>query len=79
MRPILSALLCLAGACAVCASTGNALAAQEPAHQRRADSAEAVPLGKLPRWAVPRSYRLEFRVDPKQDGYSGTTTIKLDL
>jgi alanyl aminopeptidase len=37
------------------------------------------PHGKLPRWAMPESYRLAFKVDPKQQDFSGTTTIKLKL
>ncbi len=41
--------------------------------------AEAPPLGKLPRWAVPQSYDLHLRVDPKQDDYSGKVSIKLQL
>ncbi|RDS85352.1 M1 family metallopeptidase [Dyella psychrodurans] len=41
--------------------------------------ADQVPHGTLPRWAVPESYQLSFKVDPKQQDYSGTTTIKVDL
>ncbi|WP_430391244.1 M1 family metallopeptidase [Dyella sp. 20L07] len=37
------------------------------------------PHGKLPRWAMPESYQLDFKVDPKQKDFSGTTTIKLKL
>ncbi|WP_243041893.1 M1 family metallopeptidase [Dyella sedimenti] len=37
------------------------------------------PHGKLPRWAVPESYQLDFKVDPRQPGFSGTTTIKVKL
>lgn len=44
-----------------------------------AATSEAPPLGKLPRWAVPQSYHLAFKVDPKQQDFSGTTTIKLTL
>ena len=40
---------------------------------------DAVPQGQLPRWAVPTSYQLAFKVDPAQTTFSGTTTIKLDL
>jgi alanyl aminopeptidase len=42
-------------------------------------AAESAPLGPLPRWAVPQSYVLDLRVDPKQDGYSGTTRIEVAL
>ena len=41
--------------------------------------ADQAPHGTLPRWAVPESYQLSFKVDPKQQDYSGTTTIKVDL
>jgi cytosol alanyl aminopeptidase len=41
--------------------------------------ADQAPHGTLPRWAVPQSYQLSFKVDPKQQDYSGTTTIKVDL
>ncbi|MFC5743835.1 M1 family metallopeptidase [Dyella tabacisoli] len=37
------------------------------------------PQGKLPRWAMPESYQLDFKVDPKQKDFTGTTTIKLKL
>ncbi len=37
------------------------------------------PQGKLPRWAMPESYQLAFKVDPKQQDFSGTTTIKIKL
>ena len=39
----------------------------------------SAPQGRLPRWAVPQSYRLAFKVDPAQQDFSGTTTIKLTL
>ena len=44
-----------------------------------AATAEPAPLGKLPRWAVPQSYALAFRVDPRQSGFSGTAVIDFDL
>ena len=44
-----------------------------------ATSTDSVPHGELPKWAVPVSYRLAFKVDPSQQSYSGTTTIKVDL
>ena len=40
---------------------------------------ESPPPGRLPRWAIPESYRLSFRVDPAQAGFSGTATIALRL
>ena len=39
----------------------------------------APPLGHLPEWAQPESYKLAFKVDPKQEDYSGSTTIKIKL
>jgi alanyl aminopeptidase len=44
-----------------------------------ATPADGVPRGKLPRWAVPESYQLAFKVDPAQQSFSGTTTIRLEL
>jgi alanyl aminopeptidase len=44
-----------------------------------ATTTEPVPQGRLPRWAVPQSYQLAFKVDPAQQDFSGTTTIKLKL
>ncbi len=44
-----------------------------------AASADQAPQGKLPIWAVPQSYQLAFKVDPAQQDFSGTTTIKLKL
>lgn len=40
---------------------------------------DEVPHGRLPRWAMPESYQLSFKVDPRQQDFSGTTTIRLDL
>lgn len=54
---------------ALAACCGAALAA----------TADPVPHGKLPRWAVPQSYALSFKVDPRQQDFSGTTTIKVNL
>lgn len=57
-----------------------------PAFAAPADSAtaavsanEAPPLEMLPRWAVPRSYRLALRSDPAASSYQGTVTIVVDL
>ncbi|HET9819273.1 MAG TPA: M1 family metallopeptidase [Rhodanobacteraceae bacterium] len=44
-----------------------------------AKSAEAPPLTRLPGWAVPESYDLAIKSDPRQSGYSGTVTIAVDL
>lgn len=44
-----------------------------------ATPADQVPHEQLPRWAVPTSYRLAFKVDPSGQTFSGTTTIKLEL
>ncbi|RUL76808.1 M1 family metallopeptidase [Dyella choica] len=40
---------------------------------------DQVPQGQLPRWAVPVSYKLAFKLDPAKQAFSGTTTIKVDL
>jgi alanyl aminopeptidase len=39
----------------------------------------AAPLGHLPTWAQPENYKLAFKVDPKQETYSGSTIIKIKL
>lgn len=39
----------------------------------------APPLGHLPTWAQPESYKLAFKVDPKQEDYSGSSTIRIKL
>ena len=44
-----------------------------------AATADQVPQGRLPGWAVPQSYQLAFKVDPAQQDFSGTTTIKVRL
>ena len=44
-----------------------------------AATADQAPQGRLPTWAVPQSYQLTFKVDPAQQDFSGTTTIKLKL
>ncbi|WJI14677.1 M1 family metallopeptidase [Pseudoxanthomonas winnipegensis] len=40
---------------------------------------EAVPTGRLPTWAQPQEYALDLKIDPAQDSFSGTTTIKVKL
>ena len=65
MRPLVRPLLLTA----LAACCGTALSA----------GADPVPQGQLPRWAVPESYRIAFKVDPSQADFSGTTTIRLDL
>ncbi|AIF47072.1 M1 family metallopeptidase [Dyella japonica] len=37
------------------------------------------PHGRLPGWAQPESYQLDFKVDPRQQDFSGTTVIKVKL
>lgn len=54
---------------ALAACCGSALAA----------TANQAPQGRLPGWAVPQSYRLAFKVDPAQQDFSGTTTIRVKL
>ncbi|MCW8807382.1 MAG: M1 family metallopeptidase [Rhodanobacter sp.] len=41
--------------------------------------AEKAPQGRLPGWAVPQSYQIAFKVDPAQQDFSGTATIKVKL
>jgi alanyl aminopeptidase len=40
---------------------------------------DQAPQGRLPGWAAPQSYQLAFKVDPAQQDFSGTTTIKVKL
>jgi alanyl aminopeptidase len=54
---------------ALAASCGVALAA----------GADQAPKGRLPSWAVPQSYQIAFKVDPAQQDFSGTTTIRVKL
>ncbi|WP_267224917.1 M1 family metallopeptidase [Dyella silvae] len=44
-----------------------------------APAADDQPHGRLPGWAQPQSYQLDFKVDPRQQDFSGTTTIKVTL
>jgi alanyl aminopeptidase len=44
-----------------------------------APAADDQPHGRLPGWAQPQSYQLDFKVDPRQQDFSGTTTIKVAL
>jgi alanyl aminopeptidase len=40
---------------------------------------EAIPTGKLPEDAAPVSYTLNFKIDPRQDTFSGETKIRIKL
>jgi alanyl aminopeptidase len=44
-----------------------------------AHAAEQTPTGRLPTWAQPQDYALDLKIDPAQDTFSGTTTIKVKL
>ncbi len=44
-----------------------------------AATVDQAPQGRLPGWAVPQSYQVAFKVDPAQQDFSGTTTIKVKL
>ncbi len=44
-----------------------------------AATADQAPQGRLPGWAIPQSYQIAFKVDPAQQDFSGTTTIKVKL
>jgi len=65
MRPLLRPLVFTA----LAACCGAALAAPS----------QKAPQGRLPQWAVPQSYQIDFKVDPAKDNFTGTTTIKLKL
>lgn len=54
---------------ALAACCGTALAA----------AVDDQPHGRLPGWAQPESYQLDFKVDPRQQDFSGSTVIKLKL
>ncbi|HEX7815287.1 M1 family metallopeptidase [Dyella sp.] len=69
-RPLALTLL------AVCC--GSAFAASHP-QKIAAVTASDQPHGKLPRWAMPESYQLSFKVDPRQQDFSGSTVIKINL
>ncbi|MBS0433079.1 MAG: ERAP1-like C-terminal domain-containing protein [Proteobacteria bacterium] len=72
---MLAATLCVLGAL----SLAPCAPAQEHAAAKPSASSEAPPLERLPGWAVPQSYDLAIKSDPRQSGYSGTVTIALDL
>ncbi|SEK71137.1 alanyl aminopeptidase [Pseudoxanthomonas sp. GM95] len=42
-------------------------------------AAEETPTGRLPTWAQPQDYALDLKIDPSQDKFSGTTTIRVKL
>lgn len=44
-----------------------------------AQDAESVPTGRLPDWAKPKNYRLDLRVDPRQEQFSGQLAITVEL
>ncbi len=44
-----------------------------------ASSNDQVPQGLLPTWAVPQHYKLDLKVDPRTDSFSGTVTIAVKL
>ena len=47
--------------------------------QFQAKAADDIPTGKLPADAVPRHYALKFKVDPREDRFSGETHILVKL
>jgi alanyl aminopeptidase len=65
MRTLLNAAL---AALALIAST-----------QFQAKAADEIPSGKLPADAVPRHYALKFKIDPREDRFSGETHILVKL
>ena len=44
-----------------------------------ASASDAVPTGQLPRTVVPWLVQLELKLDPKQERFSGTTRIQVDV
>ncbi|MET1024682.1 MAG: M1 family metallopeptidase [Pseudoxanthomonas sp.] len=42
-------------------------------------AADEIPTGRLPTWAQPQDYALDLKIDPSQDKFSGTTTIRIKL
>src|SRR6201985_3050424 len=44
-----------------------------------AKAADEIPAGKLPTDAAPRHYALRFKVDPREDRFSGETRIAVKL
>src|SRR6185437_4688910 len=48
-------------------------------HAATTTSAQTPPMTRLPDWAVPQSYDLAIKSDPKQADYSGTVSIAVDL
>ncbi len=47
--------------------------------QFQAKAADEIPTGKLPADAVPRHYALKFKIDPREDRFSGETRILVKL
>jgi alanyl aminopeptidase len=62
-----------------CAGTAFAQPAQTARPATASKSADTPPLTRLPAWAVPQSYQLAIKSDPKQATYSGVVTIAVDL
>jgi alanyl aminopeptidase len=79
MRVIFNAAMM--GLLAMAAGTALARPPQVTAKHAAAvpKSAEAPPLTRLPAWAVPESYDLAIKSDPRQSGYTGTVTIAVVL
>lgn len=44
-----------------------------------AQAPEVVPTGRLPGWAVPEHYALDLKIDPEQQDFSGSATIRFRL
>ncbi len=44
-----------------------------------ASTTDKPPLERLPGWAVPEAYTLDFRIDPAKSNFSGTTAIQVEL
>jgi len=69
---VLGATLCLGG----CSKAPPKTAGHKPGISLRG---EAIPLGALPRVAIPSRYRIALRIDPKADRFSGHVEIDVDF
>lgn len=69
---VLGATLCLGG----CSKAPPKTAGHKPGISLRGES---IPLGMLPRVAIPSRYRVALRIDPKADRFSGHVEIDVDF
>jgi alanyl aminopeptidase len=72
MLVVLGVTLCLTG----CSKAPPKAATHKPGISLRGES---IPLGSLPRVAIPARYRIALRIDPKADRFSGHVEIDVDF